>query len=93
MKKQFNLELDNCAHEMYSIQAVNNFVLTQLGDREKMLANELHIDNIQDFITMMLIPVYSTNSGASYVVTKLKNQSFDCLKYIVDDYEIIKRKE
>ena len=79
--------------EMYSIQAVNNFVLTQLGDREKMLANELHIDNIQDFITMMLIPVYSTNSGSSYVVTKLKNQSFDCLKYIVDDYEIIKRKE
>lgn len=79
--------------EMYSIQSVNNFVLEQLGDREKLLANELHVDNIEDFIKMMLIPVYSTNSGSSYTVSKLKNQTFDCLQYIVDDYEIIRRKE
>lgn len=79
--------------EMYSIQSVNNFVLEQLGDREKILANELHVDSIEDFIKMMLIPVYSTNSGSSYMVSKLKNQTFDCLQYIVDDYEIIRRKE
>lgn len=79
--------------EMYSIQSVNNFVLEQLGDREKLLANELHVDNIEDFIKMMLIPVYNTNSGSSYTVSKLKNQTFDCLQYIVDDYEIIRRKE
>ena len=79
--------------EMYSIQSVNNFVIEQLDDRDKLLANELHIDNIEDFIKMMLIPVYSTNSGSSYMVNKLKNKTFDCLKYIVDDYEIIRRKE
>lgn len=79
--------------EMYSIQSVNNFVLEQLGDREKLLANELHVDSIEDFVKMMLIPVYSTNSGSSYMVSKLKNQTFDCLQYIVDDYEIIRRKE
>lgn len=79
--------------EMYSIQSVNKFVQEQLGDRDKLLANELHVDNIEDFIKMMLIPVYSTNSGSGYTVNKLKNQRFDCLKYIVDDYEIIRRKE
>ena len=79
--------------EMYSIQSVNKFVLEQLGERDRLLANELYIDNIEDFIKMMLIPVYSTNSGSSYTVSKLKNQKFDCLKYIVDDYEIIRRKE
>lgn len=79
--------------EMYSIQSVNKFVLEQLGERDKLLANELHVDNIEDFIKMMLIPVYSTNSSSSYTVNKLKNQTFDCLKYIVDDYEIIRRKE
>ncbi len=79
--------------EMYSIQSVNNFVLEQLGDREKLLANELHVDSIEDFVKMMLIPVYSTNSGSSYMVSKLKNQTFDCLQYIIDDYEIIRRKE
>lgn len=79
--------------EMYSIQSVNKFVLEQLGERDRLLANELYIDNIEDFIKMMLIPVYSTNSGSSYMVSKLKNQKFDCLKYIVDDYEIIRRKE
>ena len=79
--------------EIYSIQSVNKFVLEQLGERDKLLANELHVDNIEDFIKMMLIPVYSTNSGSSYMVNKLKNKTFDCLKYIVDDYEIIRRKE
>lgn len=79
--------------EMYSIQSVNKFVLEQLGERDRLLANELHVDNIEDFIKMMLIPVYSTNSGSIYTVSKLKNQTFDCLKYIVDDYEIIRRKE
>lgn len=79
--------------EMYSIQSINKFVLEQLGERDRLLANELHVDNIEDFIKMMLIPVYSTNSGSSYTVSKLKNQKFDCLKYIVDDYEIIRRKE
>ena len=76
---------------MYSIQAVNKFVLEQLGERNKISANELFINNIEDFIKMMLIPVYSTNSGSYYTVKKLKNESFDCLKYIVDDYEIIKK--
>lgn len=79
--------------EMYSIQSVNKFVLEQLGERDRLLANELHVDNIEDFIKMMLVPVYSTNSGSSYTVSKLNNQKFDCLKYIVDDYEIIRRKE
>lgn len=79
--------------EMYSIQAVNKFVLEQLGDRDKILANELHIDDIESFIKMMLVPVYSTNSGSSYTVNKLKNQTFDCFNYIADDYEIIRRKE
>ncbi|MBR2508053.1 MAG: hypothetical protein IKB70_14495 [Bacilli bacterium] len=79
--------------EMYSFQSVNKFVLEQLGERDKLLANELHVDNIEDFIKMMLIPVYSTNSSSSYTVNKLKNQTFDCLKYIVDNYEIIRRKE
>ncbi len=79
--------------EMYSIQAVNKFVLNQLGDKDKLLANELCIDCIEDFIKMMLIPVYSTNSSSRYRVAKLKGQTFDCLKYVIDDYEIIKRKE
>ena len=35
---------------MYSIQSVNKFVLEQLGERDKLLANELHIDNIEDRI-------------------------------------------
>lgn len=77
--------------EMYSIQAVNKFVLEQLGERNKMSANELFIDNIENFIKMMLVPVYSTNSGSSYTVKKLKDKTFDCLRYIVDDYEIIKK--
>ena len=78
---------------MYSIQAVNKFVIEQFGERDKLLARELHIDTIESFIKMMLIPVYSTNSGSIYIVNKLKNETFNCMKYIVDDYEIIRRKE
>lgn len=79
--------------EMYSIQSVNKFVIEQLGEKEKLLANELHINDIKDFVKMMLIPVYSTNSSSGYTVIKLKDQTFDCMNYKVDDYEIIRRKE
>ena len=79
--------------EMYSIQSVNNFVLEQLGERESMKASELFVNDIEQFIKMMLIPVYSTNSSSTYRVSKLKNETFDCLKYIVDDYEILRRRD
>ena len=79
--------------EKFSIQAVNRFVLEQLGERDRISASELFVDNIEDFIKMMLVPVYSTNSGSSYTVSKLKDETFDCLKYIVDNYEIIRRRE
>lgn len=79
--------------EMYSIQAVNKFVLDQFGDQNKKLASELSINSIEDFVKMMLIPVYSTNSGSVYMVNKLKNNRFECSNYIVDNYEITMRKE
>lgn len=79
--------------EMYSIQSVNNFVLEQLGERESIKASELFVNDIEQFIKMMLIPVYSTNSSSTYRVSKLKNETFDCLKYIVDDYEILRRRD
>ena len=79
--------------EKFSIQAINSFVLTQLGDRDEMNASELFVNDIEQFIKMMLVPVYSTNSGSSYLVSKIENETFDCLRYVVDNYRIIRRKE
>lgn len=79
--------------EMYSIQSINEFVLEQMGDRERIKASDLYVDDIQQFVKLMLVPVYSTNSSSSYTVKKLNGDKFDCLKYIVDDYEIIRRRE
>ena len=79
--------------EKFSIQAINSFVVAQLGERNEMKASELFIDDIEQFIKMMLVPVYSTNSGASYTVSKIQNETFDCLRYVVDDYKIVRRKE
>ncbi len=79
--------------EKFSIQAINGFVVAQLGERNEMKASELFIDDIEQFIKMMLVPVYSTNSGASYTVSKIQNETFDCLRYVVDDYKIVRRKE
>ena len=77
---------------MFSIKSVDAFVNEQLGEKEEMLASQLVILNLGDFIKLMLIPVYSTNSESSYFVKKNSDDKFECLEYMVDDYLISRRR-
>lgn len=78
--------------EMFSIKSVDAFVNEQLGEKEEMLASQLVILNLGDFIKLMLIPVFSTNSESSYFVKKNSDDKFECLEYMVDDYLISRRR-
>ena len=79
--------------EKFSIQAINTFVLNQLGDKDTIDAHDLKITSMEDFVKTMLVPVYSTNSGSIYKVKKLDNKTFDCLTYVSDDYQITRKEK
>lgn len=79
--------------ELFSVTSINTFLKSQMGDRNQINASELFIDNIEDFIKLMLIPVYSTNSESFYKIERPTNGTFNCLSYEVEDYKIIAKEQ
>ena len=78
----------------FSLEAVNAFVLETLGHKKRMLASEVAIQGIDDFVKLILISVFSTNADARYTIGKTNGNEFQAMGFEIDDYEIrIKEKQ
>lgn len=49
-------------------EKVNNYVEEQLGDRQKMLASELPLENTDDFVKMIYIRLYGQRKNMKYTI-------------------------
>ena len=50
-------------------EKVNDYVITQLGDRKDMLASELPLDNTDDFVKMIYTRLYGQRKNMKYSIT------------------------
>ena len=73
---------------LYSIDAINRFVLDSMEKKTKCLASEINVENIEELIKLLLIPVYSSNSDAVYTVNKLTNEYYSIMGFESQQYEI-----
>ena len=49
-------------------ERINNYVEKQLGDREKMLASELPLENTDDFVKLIYIRLYGQRKNMRYTI-------------------------
>ena len=72
----------------FSLEAINSFVLEGLGKRRRMLASEVPVQNVDDFVKLILISVFSANKDARYTIGEPNGNKFQTMGFEVDDYEI-----
>lgn len=73
---------------MYSINAINDFVLKTMKSKKRCMASEFKIEDMEQFIKLLLVPVYSSNSDSKYTVTKVNESIYRIMGYDSQDYEI-----
>lgn len=73
---------------LYSIEAVNKFISAAMEGKTKCLASEIQVHDIEQLIKMLLVPVYSSNSDAIYIVKKLEGQMYTVMGFESQQYEI-----
>ena len=83
------LEMKN----MYSLDKVNEFVNLNLGEKTKAYINEFKVESVEDFIKLMLIPVYSSNSFASFEVNKPIDEEVVINGFRMKNYSVNKKKK
>lgn len=72
----------------FSLEAINSFVLETLGRRKRMLASEVPVQGVDDFVKLILISVFSTNTDARYTISEPNGNEFQAMGFEIDDYEI-----
>ncbi len=79
---------------MFSLEAINTFVLEALGKRKRILASEILLKEVNDFVKLILVSVFGTNPDAKYTISKPNRNTFQAMGFEIDDYEIrIKEKK
>lgn len=73
---------------MFSLEAINSFVLDALGKRKRMLVSEFQIQNVDDFVKLILVSVFGTNTDAKYIIGEPNGNQFQTMGFEIDDYEI-----
>lgn len=74
----------------YSVHAINEFVLSQLKDKNQIHAKDIKISEFKDILFVFLIELYSANTSINYKVIYLED-TYKALGYQMKDY-IIERK-
>ena len=74
----------------YSVYRINEFVLSQLGDKRQIHAKDIKIKEFNDILMVFLIQLYSENTSVGYCVKYIED-TYKELGYVMHDY-IIERK-
>lgn len=74
----------------YSVYAINEFVMSKLGDKNQIHAKDIKTSEFKDILFLFLIQLYSENSSVNYKVIQLE-ENYKSLGYKMKDY-IIERK-
>lgn len=74
----------------YSVHSINEFVLTQLEDKNQIHAKDIKISDFKDILLIFLVELYSANTSIDYSVRYLED-SYKALGYRMKDC-IIERK-
>ena len=74
----------------YSVYRINEFVLSQIGDKRQIHASDIKINEFNDILLVFLIQLYSENTSVGYCV-KYIEETYKELGYVMHDY-IIERK-
>ena len=53
-----------------------------------MLASEVPVQSVDDFVKLILISVFSTNADARYIIGEPNGSEFQAMGFEIDDYEI-----
>ena len=72
-------------------EKVNDYVITQLGDRKDMLASELPLDNTDDFVKMIYTRLYGQRKNMKYSITVKEMIEKD--GYRVTDFTILRKEQ
>ena len=52
------------------------------------MASEFNIEDMEQFIKLLLVPVYSSNSDSKYTIKKINNSTYRIMGYESQNYEI-----
>ena len=74
----------------YSVHAINEYVLSKLGDKNQIHAKDIKINEFKDILFIFLIELYSANTSIDYEIKYLED-TYKALGYRMKDY-IIERK-
>jgi hypothetical protein len=72
--------------------AINEYVLELLGNKDSLPADEVPLDDEIDFLKLLLIYNYSTTKGVDYYITQ-RNEKVQKNKYIYINFDIKRRSE
>ncbi|MCR4561928.1 MAG: DUF5716 family protein [Bacilli bacterium] len=75
----------------YTKEQIIAFVEKSLAGRKEMLASQIQVENEDDAIKLVMIPVFSTKEHIPYRVQKLRGQTFEQGEYLIDEFKIVKR--
>ena len=77
----------------FSIEAVNSFVLNGLGQKKRILLSEIPVQEMDEFVKLILVAVFSSNKEASYTIGKPTGEEFSSMGFLFEDYEIRKKEK
>ena len=77
----------------FSIEAVNSFVLNGLGQKKRILLSEIPVQEMDEFVKLILVAVFSSNKEALYTIGKPTGEEFSSMGFLFEDYEIRKKEK
>ena len=77
----------------FSIEAVNSFVLDALGGKKRILLSEIPVQEMDGFVKLILVAVFSTSKDSAYTIGKPTGDEFSSMGFLFEDYEIRKKEK
>jgi len=78
-------------HRILSLERINSYVVEQMGEQEKIMASELPLTNLDDFIKIIYVRLYGQRDKADYRVGTDEVNLIEIDGFQFNDYHI-KRK-
>lgn len=72
----------------FSIEAVNAFVLGALGDKKRIMLSDIEVGEVDGFVRLILVAVFSTSQNAAYTIGSPNGNEFSAMGFRFEDYEI-----
>lgn len=76
----------------FTREAVESFVSDNLGEKTSIRASEIKVENIDDALRLLMVPIYGNMEDSIYIVGKPDGTRFSEFAFDMDNY-VISRKE